>query len=151
MKKNSNGYTQLHIDATGGVFPKFFGKQVFLYSVVSLSNISYEPCIPALEFLSSSHTGHCIGDVLFSWKNIFTTIAGKVHVLVSDFSFAILNGASMAMNVFTLIQQINKQWRCLTDDEDYDFTVLRLCVSHYVNNVCRIVSKLKLEKQVSHY
>ena len=93
----------MFFDATGSLVPKYEDKKVFLYSLVTQIKEG-EPCLTVLEFLSSSHTSSTISSAIFGWKASIGNIS--VNVIVTDFSFALLNACSFAMNGWTLKAQI---------------------------------------------
>jgi len=136
-----------HIDATGSIVPNYDKQRVFLYSFVTQLE-EEEPCLPVIEFLTSCHKAAKLAVILFDLSLQLHFQQKSIGCIVTDFCYATMHAISYAFNHKTLKGQIEDQWLLMKNNKYYSGTLIRLCCSHYMANVCRKVGKLSARKEV---
>lgn len=140
----------IHVDATGSIIraPEGVEKRIYFY-VLSVALPLFEEktkiLFPLLEMISSAHDAFTIETWLAKFKNEFIRQVGSwtaaAH-FVTDFSFAILNAASSALNREDLIEGINRTYdellrkqranETITEGTVTDKTQLFICCNHFM-------------------
>ena len=133
-----------HLDATGSLVPKWKGKHVFCYALVTATPIKGEPSLPLLEWLSNAHDVKTIRKALVNWWIDVQCLLKKPAAVIVDKSWALLHAIALALNNLTLEQQLHEQWKIiagLIKTNEETISVIRLCVNHYIKSVIRSLSK----------
>ena len=140
-----------HLDATGSLVPKWKGKQVYCYALVTATPISGEPALPLLEWLSNAHDTKSIHKALNNWWIDVQSLIRKPSAEIVDCSWALLHAVALVWNNVTLEKQLHEQWKIMSGPIKTDMgtiSVIRLCVSHYIKSVIRSLSKKAISPPV---
>ena len=143
-----------HLDATGSLVPKWKGKIVYCYALVTATPIKGEPPLPLLEWLSNAHGSKAIRKALSSWWIDVQNLIPQPSAIVVDKSWALLHAVSLVFNNRSLEEQLQAQWEIMIGLISKDASsqlVVRLCVSHYLKSVIRSQSKKSLPKPVGSF
>ena len=106
------------------------------------------PGLPVLQWVSDKHDRKSIAASLNMWEMSVRGLLSKPHIVVSDFSWAILHGVSEALNKRQLKEQIAVQWSLMTGTSE-KCVILRLCANHYMHSICRRIKTLQIASTVS--
>jgi len=134
----------VHIDCTGSVLSKKTtadDRPVYLYSVVCETATT---AMPVMEFISNKHNAATISGQLLNFHADAQKVNGGVtiqpRVVVTDFSYALINSVLLAFNTQSLSAYLDFVYRLLHDGNvtSYElahFTVLMLCCAHIMKAV----------------
>lgn len=132
--KSSDGV--LYFDATGNISrsKSSAGKRQFYYSLVFRESQTYE-IMPLLEFISDQHDIASISAVLQTYCGEMKKELNSqtpVKAIVTDFSFAVLNAATIAFNGCNLYLYLESLHRVYVQNDPlpYTLTVLAICSTH---------------------
>jgi hypothetical protein len=141
-----------YFDATGNVLhdiPKY-GKP-FLYSIVAHDS-NLNKIIPIAEFITTGHNQDNISSFLFHIKNHIKTPTKSLlpSIVVTDFSYALLNSVCETFNLRDLGDYIYYTFEILNNPNDQkrkELTILYLCSTHFLKMTLKRATKIfKKEK-----
>ena len=125
------------LDATGNVTKsKGSTKRQFYYSMVYRSEISNE-IVPLSEFISSSHDINNLSTLLSICSRELKKSTGQsnsIDVIVIDFSFALINSASLAFNQCNLFCYLQLWYQKFVKNEleNINLTIIASCSVHVI-------------------
>jgi hypothetical protein len=143
-----------YFDATGGVIRETVDqRQPFLYSLVA-HDTKKNKMIPIAEFITTAHNQDNISGFLFHISNYFKTNFSSwlPSVIVTDFSYALINSVCLTFNRCDLGQYISNTYECLKNPRDKALrgsiqTVMYLCSAHFLKMTIKRARKIfKKEK-----
>ena len=155
----------LHLDSTGGIIKnkglKPTGKQVYFYALVVAGNTEEKiASMPLAEFMTNRHTAptitHWLEEFLLSIQK-FKGTKYLPSVVVTDFSWALLNSVCKTFNGRPLIDYINKCYVAMTENDNKfldDKTIIHICAAHllkFVFNQMKDIDGLKEAKHVAKF
>lgn len=143
----------LYVDATGSVVsaPQGTTKRIYYYAGVLALRVFDETraiLCPLLEMVSASHNAYTIGKWLRHLRYMLSLVTSKwpiINHLVTDFSYAILNAASVEMNRETLIEHINNTYRRVIVGGSLESALvvfLHICCNHFSKTATNDINKL---------
>ena len=142
-----------YFDATGSIHTKVNGqKAIFLYSAVCHDTVKKQ-IIPVFEFITTNHTGESIGKYIsFAISKISQNIGSDKNfsiapIIVTDFSFALINGAMNAINKCSLTYYIQYCYNLLVNGDNLInmTTHLYLCSTHFLKSMIKKVKRFKMK------
>ncbi|KAJ6647892.1 Deoxynucleoside kinase, partial [Pseudolycoriella hygida] len=149
----------LYVDATGSVVaaPQGIIKRIYYYAGVLALRVFDETraiVCPLLEMVSASHNAYKFGKWLRHLRYQLSLVTSKwpiINHLVADFSFAILNAASVELNRETLIEHINNTYRRVIVGgslESGSVVFLHICCNNFSKTAMKDINK-QFPKDVS--
>ena len=141
------------LDATGNVSKtKGCNKRQFYYSMVFRSELSNE-IVPLIEFLSSSHDIENLSNLLsLSSRSLKKHSSQESHVdtIITDFSFALMNAATLAFNKMNLFSYLETCHKKIIKGElkQHKIVLLASCSVHVIKFISdRISVENKIKRQ----
>ena len=147
-------------DSTGCVFRNVSGqKQPYYYAIVCHDEIN-QHIIPVAEFVSTSHSSLAISKFLMEINSIFEQNMTKrnesvASVVVTDFSWALMNAVMHEMNRCNILNYLNWSFEILYKNNlDATFlkvmrTKLFICATHMLKNVTKGTELLVKQPKVA--
>lgn len=138
-----------HIDATGSLIKKCNSEVIYLYAIVIPVKVFGEPCLPIIEWLSSSHDTSTISSILLAWWTKVRSLLVSPAVIVVDGSWTLMHSIALVFNAMPLERLLAAQW-CLWRGDSRAPTVicLRLCAAHYLKSISRRLAKMRVSNEV---
>jgi hypothetical protein len=130
----------MHLDATGSAIQNIKGEKIpYCYCF-----LMEDGSLPVLEFLSTSHTLTCIRTQLESFSDKARLVNNgqtvTPRVIVTDFSFPLLQACTRAFNQFPLAVYLDEAFQVLRHQlslrKIHLLTFLALCAAHMIKCVC---------------
>ena len=140
-----NKRREIYLDATGNLTKsKYSEKRQFYYALVYRSELSNE-IVPLAEFISSSHDVENLTTLLtICSRELKTSTSRSMDLITVDFSFALMNAATLAFNqcnLFNYLQLIHQKF--IKGDLDMlKVTIICSCSVHVIKffsdklNIC---------------
>lgn len=129
----------LHLDSTGTVVRKIpEQKQPYLYSVILADDN-----IPVLEFISTDHRGfsirHKLDTFLAEVRKLNNGRPALPRVVVTDFSYALINAVLDACNTMTLTAYLKATYQLLLSNKRLrrkrSMTFIAICNAHMLKAI----------------
>ena len=142
-------------DATGSVIAKLRGQSMpFLYSIVCYDEEN-KIYIPVCEFLTTLHTQSNITRYLTTFNYYFKKTADQIpgltqpKIIVTDFSWALINSALKTFNNFEPVQYLIFVFSRIIQNLPIDTcVVLYICSTHFISLIKKKVKK-NFKKSIS--
>jgi len=134
-----------HVDATGSILRG--GPSIYLYSICVQINIRGVKCLPLFEFLSKKHDNEFISMQINKWIQTFGKNFVWPHVIVTDFSWALLHAVATAFLKSSIRIVLVDQWVALYSDLEIN-CIIRLCSNHLIHAISRRLRPMSLNKEV---
>ena len=147
-KKVQHKPNLLFIDATGSLTRKWNNKVTFFYAGVLSTAFPKKPCLPVFELLSNDQSGNSLAQMLYSWKLEAEKNQLKPDIICVDFSWALIYAVFKSFNGINIEEGLNRQWEFLNGNTCDSFTVVRLCVSHFIKSSINRLYKMNISKRV---
>lgn len=149
LKKSTN--ITAYFDATGNVAKVSEvndGKILYYAMVVSLQETTFE----LAGMITMAHDQIQIANFFSNFKT--TIITSNLNWplfkdIVSDFSWANLNGMSLGLNGISMLQYVNFMHQVYTGSKDFDENLVKihLCIGHIQKNLTRDVKNLGIKQK----
>ena len=147
--RSTNGGV-FNFDATGGVLRDVEDQKRHLYYCFISSTTS----LPILSFISTSHSADTIMYIFRKFLSDVRVLTGgsTVHprYIVTDFSYALINGVLDAFNRFTLVDYLSTSMKILNGESNastvLSISYVNLCIAHMIKMVSvrvKAVEKMK--------
>ena len=138
----------LHFDSTGSIIHNIKNQKRPFYYCLLMADDN----LPVFEFLSTSHTMHCIRAQLESWNHHVRLVNNgqtvKPNYIVTDFSFALIQACIQVFNQHSLGTYLNETYNILSnrcnEAKIASLTFLSICVAHMLK--CVSMRLVKVEK-----
>jgi hypothetical protein len=145
-----------YFDATGNVLRDVPNKgKPFLYSLVA-HDTKLKKIIPIAEFVTTAHNQDNISSFLFNIGNHFKSNLNSwlPSIVVTDFSYALINSVCSAFNHCDLGQYISNTFEYLKNPQDQTLrdsiqTIMYLCSAHFLKMTIRTAKKI-FKKEKTH-
>ena len=164
--KIKNIYPVWYFDATGSILNKIANQgEPFLFSFVCHDRLNKQ-IVPVAQFISTAHAAFVIGKFLTSIKHIY-----EAHmpcqknefimppIIVTDFSYALINAVMENFNKCYLINYINWCFQYFVQYKNNKEiqaklaplmkTKIYLCAAHFLKSLVKKVRKIDLDKNRS--
>lgn len=148
-----DGGCVVHIDSTGSIVREIKGqKRPYYYSVILADH-----SIPVCEFITTCHRGAWLMSLLeFFCSHSQLQNNGRranPHIIVLDFSFALINCVMLAFNKCKLLMYLQAAWKFLSGQQKrFVMTIVKLCCAHFMkaaaNRLVRLEKKKGIRKAV---
>ena len=136
----------MHLDATGNLISAT-GKRMLLYTLIASVYLHKIKCLVLLECLSDAHDQMTVASVLQQWYHKSVKFLPSPSLIVTDMSWALMHGISLAFGSRNLKSQIIRQWNMIFNPNISGF-ILRLCANHLIQIVCRRLKKSNAKQEV---
>lgn len=135
----------LYFDATGSLpkVPKGTRKKCYYYcGVIQIKQLG-RVC-PIFEFILNNHDATTIGYSLINFKSFCTRNNVKwppFKLIVTDFSFALINSVMIFWNGLTLLKYLSNSYENLANTLDKKIIPLKICCAHFMKIISNDVNK----------
>ena len=136
-----------YFDATGSIIKKIAKQSLpYLYSIVTHDE-STKSIIPIAEFITTSHTSLSISNELNYIRDTLNTKILSARkkclpaILVTDFSWALINAVMKSLNNCSIVEYINWTYDVLCNKklylQDAMYTIHYICAVHFLRIIIK--------------
>ncbi|CAG9790408.1 unnamed protein product [Diatraea saccharalis] len=152
---NEKDRTFCYLDATGSLIkkPKDDCKRIFYYSLILRGDEKNERSpFPVAEFISAAHSVPYITFFLSTVCLVLKKLSSRspiINKIETDFSMALLQATSQAVNKLALIEYVNTIFNKFTRIQS--MTILHICSSHMIKTFSRKIKTFGIKRKSKVY